>query len=475
MYNIVKLNKRKDKQKMKNKKILKAAALLTASVCIISVGISGNIYVSAENINFRTSSNYFRNRLSGDEQKFYDNLLTVCNKINNNFKKEYETTQGAEFNSSTISNDQAKEIALLFVRDHPEFFWISASFELASSGNTSSLVIRILPDYRKGEARKNASEAINSAAANYIKGALKYSDPYSRALYLHDELAKNISYDYKSSLDESPENQTIASAFINKKTVCAGFSRAYTYLCNAVGIDAVSVPATGHEWTMVKVGSEWYCTDVTYDATENISHKYFLCDYSSFQKGTPKGEHLIDEQDVPSYVSLFPSCQATDKGKNALNWGDLNGDSVIDQQDIEMVKNPATLSEQQKAAADLDCNGTIDESDAQVLSDYISKKISRLPALEYPVLEDDNFNFTDTGILGDVNGDNAVNSKDAVYVLVDYAKTLTGNQSSLNKKSADINGDGIINSIDAVKILQYYAKTLTDPSLKSMEDFLNGK
>ena len=60
-------------------------------------------------------------------------------------------------------------------------------------------------------------------------------------------------------------------------------------------------------------------------------------------------------------------------------------------------------------------------------------------------------------------------------MLVDYAKTLTGNQSSLNKKSADINGDGIINSIDAVKILQYYAKTLTDPSLKSMEDFLNGK
>lgn len=460
---------------MKNKKILKAAALLTASVCMISTGISGNIYASAENINYRTSSNYFRNKLSGDEQKFYDNLLAVCNKINNNFKKEYETTQGAEFNSQTISATKAKEITSLFVRDHPEFFWISTSFEVASSGNTSSLIIRILPAYRNGEARKNASEAINSAVANYIKGALEYSDPYSRALYLHDELAKNVSYDYKSTLDESPENQTIASVFINKKTVCAGFSRAYIYLCNAVGIDAISVPAKGHEWSMVKVGSEWYCTDVTYDATSNISHKYFLCDSSSFQNGVPNGEHLIEKNEVSSYVSFFPSCTATDKGKNALKWGDLNGDSIIDQKDIEIIKNPATLSAQQKAAADLDCNGTVDENDTKILSDYISGTINKLPALEYPITEDDNFNFPDTGILGDVNGDKAVNSKDAVYVLVDYAKTLTGKQSSLNKKIADINGDGTINSIDAVKILQYYAKTLTDPSLKSMEDFLNGK
>ena len=56
------------------------------------------------------------------------------------------------------------------------------------------------------------------------------------------------------------------------------------------------------------------------------------------------------------------------------------------------------------------------------------------------------------GLLGDVNGDEKINSTDAVWVLQHAVglRTLTDAQKSL----ADVNKDGNINSTDAVWILQ---------------------
>ena len=63
-------------------------------------------------------------------------------------------------------------------------------------------------------------------------------------------------------------------------------------------------------------------------------------------------------------------------------------------------------------------------------------------------------------ILGDVNVDGKVDSKDAVLVLKDYAQVLTGSKSSIAPERGDINSDGKIDSKDAVKILKYYANKM---------------
>ena len=63
--------------------------------------------------------------------------------------------------------------------------------------------------------------------------------------------------------------------------------------------------------------------------------------------------------------------------------------------------------------------------------------------------------------LGDVNGDNKVDSKDAVLVLKDYAENLAGKSTTIDKMVADVNADNSVDSKDAVWILRYYANTLT--------------
>ncbi len=63
-------------------------------------------------------------------------------------------------------------------------------------------------------------------------------------------------------------------------------------------------------------------------------------------------------------------------------------------------------------------------------------------------------------LIGDLNNDNSIDSKDAVIVLKAYAENLAGNTSNVLIEQGDVNGDGKLDSKDAVKILKYYAQTM---------------
>lgn len=61
--------------------------------------------------------------------------------------------------------------------------------------------------------------------------------------------------------------------------------------------------------------------------------------------------------------------------------------------------------------------------------------------------------------VGDINGDDTIDSKDAVLVLKSYAESLANNK-TYYEKAADVNNDGKVDSKDAVEILKTYAKNL---------------
>ncbi|MBE6678182.1 MAG: hypothetical protein E7597_05250 [Ruminococcaceae bacterium] len=63
-------------------------------------------------------------------------------------------------------------------------------------------------------------------------------------------------------------------------------------------------------------------------------------------------------------------------------------------------------------------------------------------------------------LIGDVNGDGAINSLDAAQTLKHDAKLITLEGDAL--VAADVNGDGVVNSLDAAQILKYDAKLITE-------------
>ena len=79
---------------------------------------------------------------------------------------------------------------------------------------------------------------------------------------------------------------------------------------------------------------------------------------------------------------------------------------------------------------------------------------------------------TENKSLGDVNNDGAVDSKDAVIVLKDYAEKLATGKTTVDVSIGDVNGDGEIDSKDAVLILKYYAENLAGVFKGSMADYV---
>lgn len=75
----------------------------------------------------------------------------------------------------------------------------------------------------------------------------------------------------------------------------------------------------------------------------------------------------------------------------------------------------------------------------------------------------------ETKILGDPSGDGKIDSKDAVVVLQNYAKSIVGGSVEYNEY-ADVNKDGKVDSKDAVIILKYYAASIVG-NAGNIEDY----
>lgn len=82
---------------------------------------------------------------------------------------------------------------------------------------------------------------------------------------------------------------------------------------------------------------------------------------------------------------------------------------------------------------------------------------------------------TDTYFLGDVDNDSFIDSNDASFILADYARTSTGEKSSLTAeefRAADINADGIADAADSSLILAFYSYISTTSGNISMKEWL---
>lgn len=106
------------------------------------------------------------------------------------------------------------------------------------------------------------------------------------------------------------------------------------------------------------------------------------------------------------------------------------------------------------------------KEEAQVIYDYFIVLKPQQPPLE-PLGD------KKPGGIGDINGDNAVDSIDASYVLAEYAKTSTGKgeMNELQREASDVNFSGTVDSIDASVIMKYYAYTATGGK-KTFEKYL---
>lgn len=142
---------------------------------------------------------------------------------------------------------------------------------------------------------KSTMSSIEKITADVIAEAKTLKSDYEKALLFHDWIINRT--DYISNGEKY--TWRMDGPIIQRKSVCEGYSKAFTYLCQSVGIECFCVTGTGnggaHMWNMVKIDGTWYHADVTWDDPISWDGRPILkYDYFLISEGKIKQDHTIE-------------------------------------------------------------------------------------------------------------------------------------------------------------------------------------
>ncbi len=218
--------------------------------------------------------------------------------------------------------EEIRDIYCNVINDNPDLFYVSSTYSL-SVYRVSKNVAAIKPYYTM------SAQEIADAKIVFDKGVEKAlsvvdnsMDDMQKALVLHDYVCDLANYEKAGEVSHSAYG-----FFKDQKIVCAGYSLAYSYLLNKVGVQCeyMSSSKMHHAWNLIKIKGNWYHADLTYDDVycynqhENIrgamKHNFFLKS-DEFIKSPQGGCHFA--------FSSYDSSVATDTSLDNYFWNDVN-------------------------------------------------------------------------------------------------------------------------------------------------------
>lgn len=195
----------------------------------------------------------------------------------------------------------SKEMHSIFVavfNDHPELFFMDTTY--ACLCKKDGEVVQISLEFNDlASDIEQTRGAFESAAEEIAQSAAEFESDYAKEKSIHDALIKKNEY-----VKGAPYNQSAYSALVNGRTVCAGYTRAFQYVCQKLGIPCyccTGYAKEDHAWNIIKLDDGFYNVDVTWDDTGDGGYTYFNRTDADFS-----GDHTRQELSVK-----LPPCDAT--------------------------------------------------------------------------------------------------------------------------------------------------------------------
>ena len=235
---------------------------------------------------------WYRSQLSKDEQAIYDAI-----------------EKGIRDLSADIpvpnSDPATIERCFMFVLfDNPDIFWIGSNYQYTSRNGT---IISVQPSYETTDrdfikARASEMDAIAEQGRAF---ADQGANTYEKLTLLYIWIADYCVYDVATA-----DSQDIESFFINRVSACAGYSRAFQYICNKMSIPCIYVTgdatANGkvehHAWNGVDIDGTMTYADVTWGDRDGEAPT----DFSWFGLTLPDMS-VTHALDYPEYVPAADS------------------------------------------------------------------------------------------------------------------------------------------------------------------------
>ncbi|SCW26566.1 Transglutaminase-like superfamily protein [Ruminococcaceae bacterium YRB3002] len=166
-------------------------------------------------------------------------------------------------------------------------------------------------------------EKFTTLVEDIINGNIKpeYND-FEKALALYNYFTVTYVYDYDTArlVDSNPSQANYTSSYrlLTQKTgICCEIAKAYSYLLMQLGMDATTVTEGKHEWSLIKLGGNYYHVDPTWVLEDWYSLRYFLM--TDDQRHDQGGYNRKDFKYVGDYSpEEMPDYSATDDSFSSM-------------------------------------------------------------------------------------------------------------------------------------------------------------
>ena len=278
--------------------ITKVISFISAIVIAASCLIIPNTYANTTSA-YEAGGNQAE-RFILSESMFTEAELKLADKLLDGFLNRDDTISLTEFKIPGSDYERVYTIADYVDMTHPEIFWTvdnaCAKFEFAS-GLYSSKITGNLTEFKQSYWFSKSEMATAQAKVDKAISTLldSINDDWSdieKAMYVHDYIASICSYN-----DNEDDNvATIYSVFVLHEANCRGYSRAYQYIMNELGIDCIWANSEDHLWNKIKIDGEWYNVDVCKD--DLAERTQYVTDPSTFAQNSVLYTYFMVSDDV---------------------------------------------------------------------------------------------------------------------------------------------------------------------------------
>lgn len=242
---------------------------------------------------------YYYSQLNAGEQKYYNRILDAILVGKSSVKSP------PFMNRATIA-----KVVKAINYDHPDLYYVDfRHLELCSA--PTGVIFQICYHARSAlkpildsELEKRVARIIRIASQSDLHGE------FEKCRWIHDYLVRHVRYNHEASVqpDNHPDSFGIKGVFIDGAAVCEGISKAFKYLCDRLGVEALIVHGKSsqvmfgedmpHAWNMVRLSGNYVHVDVTWDIGMSASCKYTRYDYFCISDKWMRMDHVFESYPV---------------------------------------------------------------------------------------------------------------------------------------------------------------------------------
>lgn len=284
-----------------------------------------------------TIKDYFENRVDMNEvNEIFESDqhdMYFYNQLDETQQEDYRlmyyaiTTFQESIPLNATNIDDVSDILYNVMYDHPELYYIKTSYRYTNIDHK----IKFIPDWNyTQEDIQKYNQKIEMIKDFVLKKANQKKNDIDKAKVIYDYIIQSVEY------KESQTDQQIISSLIEKKSVCAGYAKAYQYLLNEAGIKSAYITGKSlgknnavqddenHAWVMLKIDNDYYYSDPTWgDVIEKgMKHTcsgYFLMNSEEMLKNyKPEVKYEKTKENKIDYFNNI-GCSMTSYNKKTLS------------------------------------------------------------------------------------------------------------------------------------------------------------